>query len=96
MPHYLDEPFVLELVTLEGAQAALKVLAYWQTSLLPERHRAICARMVFRLKQIERELRQCPDDLTAERAREDRRGETTQTTPAILRPRADGNMAKEK
>jgi len=88
MPHYLDEPFALELVTLERVQAYLKVLAYWQTSPLPERHRAICARMVFRLKQLERELRQCPDDIGAERAREDQRGVTTQTTQAILRPLA--------
>jgi hypothetical protein len=76
---YLDEPFALERVALAELQQGLKVLAYWRTSPLPERHRAICARMVFRLKQIERELGQCPDDILAERTREERRPASTPT-----------------
>lgn len=76
MPHYLDEPYVLQVVQIELAQDLLRVLAHHEMSPLPERHRAICARMVLRLTQMRRELEQAAEQVAEERYAEDHRGNT--------------------
>jgi len=77
MPRYMDEPFSLQLAQLDQARALLRMLADHRQTPLPQRVRSICARMVLKLGEIQREIAQRPDMLTMQRGEEDRRGETS-------------------
>ena len=69
--HHLDEPYILERVTLEHIQDLLRPLARTSLSPLPVRMRNACAQMLRQCGAMARELRHAPEAVRAERERED-------------------------
>jgi hypothetical protein len=68
---YLDEEFLIPLVLLEQYQGLLGQLAREDFSPLPSRMRNVLARCHRQLAEISRALRQSPEAIRLERARED-------------------------
>jgi hypothetical protein len=68
--YFLDEPYILQIVTLDQIAALLRPLVDTHTSPLPVRLRTHLARMHTRIRRIRRELRRQPEAIAHERARE--------------------------
>jgi hypothetical protein len=70
---FLDQPYVLELVTIERLQELLRTLADPALTPLPQRLRRRFDAMHGHLQAIKRELETRPGPVAQERAAEDRR-----------------------
>ena len=72
-PRFLDEPFLAVQLDLERLQRELRALASRAGSPLPERLRAQLGLMARQLARMRREIRSQPDQIEAERLREDQK-----------------------
>jgi hypothetical protein len=69
--HYLDDPFVLDILALEEIRDRLRLLAHPQHTALPLRLRNDCAKLHRDVSALLRELRHHPRVLLQERARDE-------------------------